>query len=402
MTELDQATLPPGAELLDERMRALDRYCWELADEYRAPGAALDRDPDAITDFLKIPGVRFGQDTFSPPQYRTGVDFPADVVDAGATCLGSVIVLERFSYGDPNMILACPGPSLSGGAVRALADQAQFDRFFSRLAATPTHTFFGLTEPTKGSAVTELTTTITPGPGGDGWLINGEKRYVGNGARAQLGVVFGRRTPGPWGIEAVLVDTASPGFSADLLPTIGLRGARISWMRFDNVWIPNENLLGAHLRPSRRGIHGALHGLYRFRPGIAAMALGCAQATCDYLREHRPVLPKADEARLDAVLDTIAAVRRLTYQVAIDLDHDIIDVHRIGAVKIQAAHVAEEATLLTAELLGPASLIEHPWLEKIYRDVRAFELMEGTTNLHRLSVFQGLLKNTYLPERDGR
>jgi alkylation response protein AidB-like acyl-CoA dehydrogenase len=63
-------------------------------------------------------------------------------------------------------------------------------------------------------------------------------------------------------------------------------------------------------------------------------------------------------------------------------------------VKLEAARVAEEITMLAARLLGPASLIEHPRLEKTYRDVRAFEIMEGTTNLHRLSVFQGLLKGT--------
>jgi alkylation response protein AidB-like acyl-CoA dehydrogenase len=395
MTDLHHPALPGSADLLDERMRALDRYCWELAGEFREPGAALDRDPDAIADYLSIPGVAFGQVIFTPPRYRVG-DFPAGVVDAGATSLGSVIVLERFAYGDPNVILACPGPSLSGGTVRALADPAQLDRYFGRLAAAPTHTFFGLTEPDKGSAATELSTTLTPAPDGDGWLLNGEKRYIGNGARAQSGVVFARRTPGLWGVEAVLVDTASPGLSAGLLPTLGMRGARISWMRFADVRVPARDLLGAHLRPSRRGLHGALAGLYRFRPGIAAMALGCAQAACDYLCLQRPNLPQQGAARLADLLDRIAAVRRLVYSVAAALDRGVVDPHRIGAVKAQAAHLGEEATSLAVELLGPASLLDHPWLEKTHRDVRAFELMEGTTNLHRLSVFQGLLKNTFL------
>jgi alkylation response protein AidB-like acyl-CoA dehydrogenase len=209
-------------------------------------------------------------------------------------------------------------------------------------------------------------------------------------------VVFCRRTPGPWGIEAVLVDTSSPGFTGGLLPMLGLRGARFSWQRFVDVRVPAEHVLGAHLRPSRRGLRGALTGLYQFRPGIAAMALGCAQAVRDYLREHRPILPKADRSELDGLVDHLAAVRRLMYRVAADVDHGAADPHRIGAVKAQAARVAEEMTLLTGRLLGPASLVEHPWLEKICRDVRAFEIMEGPTNLHRLSVFQGLLKGTYL------
>jgi alkylation response protein AidB-like acyl-CoA dehydrogenase len=395
MTSVDVFSALPGAELDDDRMRALDRYCSELAVQMREPGAMLDRDPDAIAGYLDLTAVRFGQEFFVPPRYRTG-DLPAHLLDLGHLCRAAVVMLERYGYGDPNIIVASPGPSLSGGVISALADEAQADRFYARLAATPTTTFFGLTEPEKGSAATELHTTLRPAPDGDGWLLRGEKRYIGNGARAQFGVVFCRRAPGPWGVEAVLVDTSAPGFSADLLPTLGLRGTRISWQRYEDVRVAPGDLLGAHLSPSRRGLHGALHGLYRFRPGIAAMALGCAQAAYDYLHLHRPVLPKVDRLEVEGLLDRLASIRRLTHLVAIDVDRGAPDPHRIGACKAQAAVVAEDMTALAARLLGPASLIEHPWLEKTCRDVRAFEIMEGTTNLHRLSVLQGLLKGTYL------
>lgn len=83
---------------------------------------------------------------------------------------------------------------------------------------------------------------------------------------------------------------------------------------------------------------------------------------------------------------------------ASDIDAGVVDVAGIGAVKARAARVAEDATRLVAELLGPACLIEHPWVEKTYRDVRAFELMEGTTNLHAMSVFQRLLRDRAAPQ----
>jgi alkylation response protein AidB-like acyl-CoA dehydrogenase len=377
-------------------LSALDRQCRELADEFREPGEAIDRNPDAISDYLDLTGVRLCQYSLIPARYLPPLDFPSALLDAGNSCQGMTVVFERFSYVDPGVMLASPGPSLSGGVISALADEDQSERYFSRLAAGPVTTFFGLTEPGKGSAAVELQTTITPAPDGDGWILNGEKRYIGNGARAQVGVVFCRRAPGPLGIEAVVVDANSPGFRADLLSTVGLRGARISRMRFENVHVPAENLLGAHRPPSRRGLQGALAILYRARPGIAAMALGCAQASCDYLHQQRPRVAKGGRLRLEGLLDRIAAVRQLVYRVAADVDHGVINVHRIGAVKIQAARLAEEATLVVAELLGPASLIEHPQLEKTYRDVRAFEIMEGTTNLHWLSVFRGLLKGSFL------
>lgn len=399
MTESALGAPLAGAGVLDGPLQALDRFCSEAAPDCREPGMALDHDPDDINGILGLPSAMFMQRAFLPPRYRGQPD-SAGLLSAASTSRGAMIMIERFSYGDPNVILASPGPSLSGHVVRALGDTAQADWYYSRLTGGRAHTFFGLTEPGKGSAVTELTCTLTPARGGSGWLLNGEKRYVGNGARAQLGVVFARRSSGPWGIDAVLIDTSAPGFSAGLLPSIGLRGARISWLRFENVPIQAGHLLGAHLPPSRRGLQGALHGLYRFRPGIAAMALGCAQALCDHVAVRRPVLPKQGRLRMTDLLDRIAAVRSRTHLVAADIDHGHVDSHGIGAIKIQAAHLAEEASLLAADLLGPASLIEDRWLEKTYRDVRAFELMEGTTNLHRQSVFQGLRKGTFLNSGD--
>nr|MDT0658198.1 acyl-CoA dehydrogenase [Micromonospora sp. DSM 115978] len=392
MTDLREDAALAGAEPLDDRLRELAGYCVRMAPRLREIGARLDSDPDAIDEFLDEPQVRFPVQGMLPPQFRSAGEFPARLVDAMASVLGQVVASEWLAYGDPNVMLAGPGPSLSGGVIRALADGEQHQRYFGRLAAAPTHTFFALTEPHKGSAAMELETTLTPASGGAGWLLNGAKCYIGNGARAQVGVVFCRRAPGPWGIEAVLLDTSAPGFSGELLPMVGLRGARISRLHFQDVPVEPADLLGRHRPPSRRGLYGALYILYRYRPGIAAMAIGCAQAACDYLTAHRPSPPARDRWRLDGILDRIAAVRHQTYAVAADIDRGTVDVAGIGSVKARAARVAEDATRLVAELLGPASLLEHPWLEKVYRDVRAFELMEGTTNLHGQAVFQRLLR----------
>ncbi|WUH89474.1 acyl-CoA dehydrogenase [Streptomyces sp. NBC_00433] len=394
------AYAPPGAPLagtdLDPTLRDLDRHCRELSAGMREAGAAVDRDPDAIAGLLHLPAVGFQAQGSLPPEYRDTGAHPAGPVRASASSLGWAVTAERLAYGDAGVLLACPGPSLSGLAVEALADDAQRTAYYERVTSAPTWTFFGLTEPRKGSAAMELETTLTPG-GGDGELVlDGEKRYVGTAARAQTGVVFCRRAPGPWGIEAVLLDTAQPGFEAELLPMVGLRGARISHIRLTGLRVRPEQVLGRHRPPSRRGLYGALHVLYRGRPGIAGMALGVTQAVCDYTAAQRPAMPASARARLDGVLDRAAALRRLVHTVAGEIDRGVVDVPRIGAVKSRAAALAEETTLLAAELLGPASLIEHPWLEKAYRDVRAFEYMEGTGAVHRLSVFHGLVKGDLL------
>jgi alkylation response protein AidB-like acyl-CoA dehydrogenase len=377
-------------DALDERLSVLDDHCREIAADLRPAGAAIDRDPEAITEYLHLPAVDILRRQLAPSDaagYRIGRHSYR-----GLSCIERVIIHERLSYGDPGVVLASPGPSMSGVVVRALGDQRQQDAYVQRLAAAPTWTFFALTEPGKGSAATELETTLEPD--GDGYRLRGHKRYIGNGAHAQLGVVFCRRAPGPLGIEAVLVDSSAPGFRAQLLPTIGLRGARLSQLEFDAVRIAPSSVLGRDRPPSRRGLLGAIHTLLHFRPGVAAIALGVAQAALDYAVTQRSALPRHDRLRAEDVGIRIAAVRRLSYRVAADIDRGMVNPHRISAAKLRAARLAEESTLLAAELLGPASLIEHPWLEKTYRDARAFEFMEGAGDIQRLSVFQGVLKGT--------
>jgi alkylation response protein AidB-like acyl-CoA dehydrogenase len=396
------STLPEtlaGAGRLDAGLTAVSRHCRGLAPELREAGVLLDRDPDAITGMVDLQAVKVMRAAATPQQYQRAADAPDEVKLTGTSCLEWTVVLEGIAYGDASVVLGGPGPSLSGAAVVALGSPAQREEYFAKLAG-PTWTFFALTEPDKGSAVLELETRLDRDPDADGrgWLLNGEKRYVGNAARAQLGVVFCRRAPGPWGIEAVLVDTADPGFHGELLPTVGLRGARLSRLRFDGVRIAEDRVLGLDRPPSRRGFYGAWRTLLRCRPTIAGMALGVTQAVFDYVREQRPDLPRWRELELSGLERQVAAVRRQTYDVAADIDRETVNQHRIGAVKMRAAQLGVQATLLAADLLGPASLLEHPWLAKAYRDMRGFELMEGAANLHRVSVFQGLLKDDFFAE----
>lgn len=233
-------------------------------------------------------------------------------------------------------------------------------------------------------------------PDGEDFLLSGRKRYVGNAAHAQLGVVFCRRAPGPIGIEAVLVDTADPGFSAEVLPTVGLRGARISAITLAEVRIRRDRILGFDRRPTQRGLVGAIKTLQRFRPVLAGMALGLARAALDHVQDQRGALAGADRGRLDALRDRVDVARARTYQVAEAIDAGRVRADQVSAMKARAAELAEESTRLAAELLGPGSLLTDPFLDKLYRDARAFEFMEGTGQIHRLAVFQGVLKATFL------
>ncbi|WP_371482677.1 acyl-CoA dehydrogenase family protein [Kitasatospora sp. NBC_00315] len=378
------------------RTAALRAHVQEAARELRGLGLELDRDPEAIDRWLHLPAVDLMRLCTVPVEYlERPLRLDGHTYDL-TSCLEHTITIEELSYGDAGFMLACPGPLMSGVAVAALGDDKQRQAYYERLAGpTATWTFFGLTEPARGSAATELETALTPD--GDGFRLNGAKRWVGNAAYAQLGVVFCRRAPGPLGIEAVLLDTDSPGFRAERIPTVGLRGARISAIELDDVRVEPEQVLGYRtLKPSRRGLVGAVRTLQRFRPVLAGTALGLVRAVLDHVHEQRPALGAAARLRLDDLRDRLAALRRHNYEVAVAVDAGRIRPDRIAGVKTRAAELAEEATLAAAELLGPAALLEDPLLDKLYRDARAFEFMEGTGHIQRLAVFQGVLKGTFL------
>ncbi len=371
-----------------DRLSALRGHCAELAGDLRDFGMEIDKNPDAITGKLDHPAVHVLRASTVPVEYMdTPLRIGRHTYDL-TSCLERTVALEELGYGDAGFVLACPGPSMSGVTVAALGDDTQRAWYYERVGAAPTWTFFALTEPEKGSAAAELTATLTPD--GDDFRLSGAKRYVGNAAHAQLGVLFCRRAPGLIGIEAVLVDTSDPGFTAEVLPTVGLRGARIAAITLDGVRIARDKVLGLDRRPTRRGLVGAIATLQRLRPGLAGLALGVARAALDHVD-----LPPGREPRLDVLRDLVEVARRRTHRIAAAIDAGRVRVDRIGAMKARAAELAQECTRLAAELAGPGSLLTDPYLDKLYRDARAFEFMEGTGNIQRLAVFQGVLNGTF-------
>jgi alkylation response protein AidB-like acyl-CoA dehydrogenase len=132
------------------------------------------------------------------------------------------------------------------------------------------------------------------------------------------------------------------------------------------------------------------------------MGVGLAQATLDYVREHRPPTPGgADQDRLVRIDRRIDAVRRLTFAAAHAVDRDPDSGYLANAAKHQAAQLAEHVTLAALRRFGPGARVEHPLLDKFARDARGLEFMEGTGNIQRLSLFGGLRRGA-LDEHLGR
>ncbi|WP_410573148.1 acyl-CoA dehydrogenase family protein [Amycolatopsis sp. cmx-4-61] len=378
------------ATVLDDRLVTLRDAARQWGAEFRTAGAGLDTAPDAVGAHLDLAGVRCLASMLVPAEFGgAGLRLGAHRFH-GMTAIERAVVLEELARGDAGLMLASPGASMSGVLVDVLADREQKEWFYGRLLERPTWTFFALTEPDRGSDATALETALSAAPDG-GHRLDGRKKYVGNAARAALGVVFARTAPGPLGVTAVLVDTADPGFHAEPLESLGLRAARICELTLDGVAVPAERVLGRDRSPARRGMWACVQTFNRLRPGVAAIALGIAAAAHDYVVAEGGPLDRAGRDRLEELGRRIEGVRHLVHLSAIEVDADGSRGHLASAAKAEACRLAEEATLEACGFFGPRARWDHPALDKLVRDARGVEFMEGAGNIQKLTVFQGLL-----------
>nr|MDT0656951.1 acyl-CoA dehydrogenase family protein [Micromonospora sp. DSM 115978] len=381
---------------LDDRLLALRRQSREWGAQLRRHALTADRDPEQVSDLVDLPVYRRAATLLiSPPYNRDPLVLAGRRYDM-ASVVDRVVFLEECAWGDLGLILAAPGPAMAGVLVDTLGDERQKQWFFGRLADRTTWTCFALTEAERGSDVIAMGTTATARP--DGCLVlTGAKRYVCNAVRANLGVIFARAGAGPFGHVAVLVDTAEPGFHAEPVDTLGVRAGQLGAITLDGIVVPPERVLGRHLPATRRGMWGWLRTFNLLRPTVASMGVGIARAATEYVRAHRRSLSAPERDRLEGLERQTVAVRSLTLAAAAAVDRDP-DNGRLGsAAKVRASRLAEVATIEALRLLGPGARLDHPLLDKLARDCRAIEFMEGTSNIQRLSLFTGLVRGGFAP-----
>lgn len=307
------------------------------------------------------------------------------------------VAQEEMAWADPGYLLAMPWVSLSGYLVEVLLDPAEREAHYALVATEPRWVFVAVSEPGHGSDPLAMETTLTRD--GDGWVINGTKRYIGNGARGCVGFVFCRRsgTAGPLGIEGVRVRAGAEGFEAEALPTVGLRGAGLSELRFRDVRVADHDIIGRRQTSVRRGFQGVVRTFDIFRPSVGAMALGVARAAYDYVRHERRSVNAADAAILDGLGERIRGARALIRGAARAIDARQPTGSLSSAAKLNAVRLAEDVTRTALRMLGPSARLDHPLMDKFDRDARGFEFMEGMTDIQRQKVAQEFLARRFWP-----
>ncbi|MCL6633881.1 MAG: acyl-CoA dehydrogenase family protein [Alicyclobacillus herbarius] len=315
----------------------------------------------------------------------------------------SVIAAEEMGWGDPAIALTLPGPGLGGPPVQAAGTPEQRERFLSIFTRDePRWGAYALTEPGAGSDVAGIRTSAKKVDGG--YVLNGQKIFITNGGRASWVVVFATVDPslGRAGHRAFVVEKGTPGFSCSrIVHKMGMRASETAELVFEDCFVPDENLLGgeayyAERASGKSGFRVAMSTFDTTRPVVAAMAVGIARAAYEYTLEYvRYEYPKSGRSyqtaceRLAAMHQDITAGRLLTWEAAWKGDIGQPNAKEAAVCKAFAGKMALDVCASCLELLGPIGLDGHI-VEKLYRDVKVYDIFEGTNQIQHLIIARRL------------
>jgi alkylation response protein AidB-like acyl-CoA dehydrogenase len=254
-----------------------------------------------------------------------------------------------------------------------------------------------LSEPQGGSDAAALTTRATRD--GDDWVVTGTKAWITHAGNADFYNIFCRTGgPGAAGISCLLADAATPGIVPQTPErTMGLRSSPVAQIAFDDARVPADRLIGAE----GEGFRIALSALDSGRLGIAACAVGLAQAALDYAvgyareREQfgRPIAQFQGIGFMLADLATqVSAARALTLSAARLRDAGRPYSIEAAKAKLFATDMAMRVTTDAVQVLGGYGYVaDHP-VERYMREAKVLQIVEGTNQIQRLVISRSLTR----------
>jgi acyl-CoA dehydrogenase family protein 9 len=275
----------------------------------------------------------------------------------------------------------------------------QKDRWLPDLATGRKLAAFALTEPQAGSDAYEIQTRAVKQPDGS-WLLNGEKRYIGNGSRADVLTTFARcEIDGRDKHIALIVEKDMDGFEVgERYDTMGLRGNDLRRLYFKDVRIPPENVLG---EPGE-GFRVAMQILNNGRIGLGTGSVGATKKlldlTIDHVRERQQFgQPLADfelvQDKVGWMVSYLFGLEAMTYLTCGLVDAGVPDYSLESAIcKVSGTEFLWYAANRSLQLAGGQGYLRsEPW-EKVVRDIRIFPIFEGANDVLRAFIALGGIK----------
>jgi len=313
--------------------------------------------------------------------------------------MSALLNAVEISWGDIALLLSVPRQGLGNAAISSVATPEQLERLGKDVWAA-----MAITEPSFGSDSAAVTTTAVLD--GDEYVINGEKIFVTAGSRATHIVVWATldKSLGRAAIKSFIVPREHPGVTVERLEhKLGIKASDTAVIRFDNVRIPKDNLLGDPEIHVEKGFAGVMETFDNTRPIVAAMAVGVARAALEELRKiltdagveisydkpsHAQSAAAAEFLRMEADWE---AGYLLNVRAAWQADNNIPNSKEASMAKAKAARVASDITLKAVEMAGTTGYSEETLLEKWARDSKILDIFEGTQQIQQLVVARRLL-----------
>ncbi|WP_152041251.1 acyl-CoA dehydrogenase family protein [Salinigranum salinum] len=378
----------------------------ELLDESVVPDRARD---------VKRRAREFAAEHIEPvaADYHASGEYPWDVLEAGmdaglvAGNIGEawggpgfdlaqrLALAEELYRADAGIALTLQLASFGCDLVETHGTDAQRERWLEPVAAHEAISGLAVSEPDTGSDMAGMTTTADETD--DGWLLNGEKYWVGNAVEADWLTVYAKTDDGDEAhrnYSLFVVDTDSTGYHAEHIPEkIGMRASKQGHIVFDDCLVPAENLIGTRGRGFRmladffnkgRVIVGS-HGL-----GLAAAAI---EEAWSFVHDREAFGRRVSE--FQAVQHTLAdsrtefeAARALTWRAAEQVAADDDPGLWAAMAKLNATEVAVDCAERGMQLHGGRSILAENRISRVYRDVRIPVIYEGANEIQRDLVYR--------------
>jgi len=321
-----------------------------------------------------------------------GVTIPADAGGAGRDYLSYALAVEAVAQASATVAVALTvNNSLVAEPLHEFGTDAQRDRWLARLASGRAIGAFALSEEQAGSDAANQHAVARLDD--DGYVLNGRKVWVANAEVADVVIVFAATQPGARGrgISAFLVPLDTPGISREASDSLGVRGLGCMDLIFADVRVDASALLGE----SGRGFRIAMRALEGGRVAIAAQALGVGQAALDqavdYAREReafgQPIGNfQAIQFQLADLATELEAARMLMWKAADTRQRAPRASMEAAMAKLQASEAAHRAADRAMQILASAGYRRGSTIERLFRDVRATEIYQGTSEVQRMII----------------
>jgi alkylation response protein AidB-like acyl-CoA dehydrogenase len=328
-----------------------------------------------------------------------GACVPDEYGGAGADFLSYILVLEELSRADAGVgVTVAVHTSAVTLPILAFGTDEQRSRFVPPLARGEHLGAFALTEAEAGSDAGSLRTRAEPEPGGDGWRISGTKQWITNARFAGTILLFARtdaETPGPDGVSAFILDGDHVRVTRDE-EKLGLNSSITNDLVVEGAGVGRDRLL----HEEGKGFRVAMTTLDGGRIGIAAQALGIAQAAYDaareYARERRQFGRRiadfqAIQWKLADMATELDAARLLVYRAAELKQRGAPHTEAGAKAKLFASEMARRQTGEAIQIFGGYGYTKEFPVERYYRDAKITEIYEGTSEIQRLVIARSIL-----------